>query len=121
MMIYIAVINEPGDQRQFIALYHKYTNLMYHVAYGILQNHEDAEDAVQQAFLAVIPHLHKIKNVSDPETKSYLVIIVERKAIDILRARKKTDHVEYLDELVGVAVPPAWGRDSCGCYGKITP
>lgn len=106
MMIYLAAINEPKDQRFFIALYHKYTNLMYHVAYGILQNHEDAEDAVQQAFLAVIPHLHKIINVSDPKTKSYLVIIAERKAIDVLRTRKKTDHEEYLDEMVGVTVPP---------------
>lgn len=106
MMIYLAAVNEPDDQRQFITLYYKYTNLMYHVAHGILQNHEDAEDAVQQAFLAAIPHLHKIKNVSAPETKSYLVIIVERKAIDILRNRKKAEHMEYLDELVGVTVPP---------------
>lgn len=106
MMMYLAAIDEPEEQSKFISLYHKYVNLMYRVALDILQNHEDAEDAVQQAFLAVIPHLHKIKNTSCPETRSYLVIIVERKSIDILRTRKKTDHVKYLEEAAGVSVPP---------------
>lgn len=106
MMMYLAAIDDPEEKSKFICLYHKYMKLMYRVAYDILQNHQDAEDAVQQAFMAVIPHLHKIKNSSCPETRSYLVIIVERKSIDILRTRKKTEHVTYLEEAAGVSVPP---------------
>ena len=106
MMMYLAAIDDPEEKSKFIALYHKYMKLMYRVAYDILQNHQDAEDAVQQAFMAVIPHLHKLKNSSCPETRAYLVIIVERKSIDILRARKKTEHVTYLEEAAGVSVPP---------------
>ena len=47
-----------------------------------------AEDAVQEAFLALTRHLDKVENVDSPRTKKFLMTIVKSKAIDILRKNK---------------------------------
>lgn len=105
MIILLSMIDEPAEQARFAAIYRKYYGLMYHVAYKLLNNHEDAEDAVQQSFLSIIHHLHKLKDSDSPETRSYLVIIAERKSIDILRAKSKVNLLEYKDEITGLHIP----------------
>ena len=41
------------DENIFERLYYKYRNLMYTVAFDILHNTSDAEDAVSEAFLRI--------------------------------------------------------------------
>lgn len=104
-MIYLAMIDAPEERTKFEELYLKYRNLMFYIANGILQNQHDAEDAVYQAFLAMLKHLDKISEVESPKTRSYVVIIVERKAIDILRLKKKVNEVELNEEITGRQIP----------------
>lgn len=75
------------------------------MANKILENQYDAEDAVHQAFVSIIDNLNKIGNVDCPETKSYIVIITEHKAIDIIRSRKHLTGEEMLDTLHGMDIP----------------
>ena len=53
MLIYLQAIDSPEDRTRFEALYTAYRGLMFHVANRILQNPQDAEDAVQMAFLSL--------------------------------------------------------------------
>lgn len=46
MIVYLSMIDSPEDQSKFELLYTEYRNVMYHVAFKILQNEQDAEDAV---------------------------------------------------------------------------
>ena len=62
---------------------------MYHIAYGFLQSEHDAEDAVHQAFVSIIENLEKLSSVESPKTKAFCVIVVERKALNMIRERKK--------------------------------
>jgi len=39
------------------------------------------------------------------ETRSYIVIIVERKAIDIIRANSKIVDIDFEDKLAGITIP----------------
>lgn len=105
MLIYLAMIETPADKLKFEQLYEKYRYLMYHIAYQILGNHEDAEDAVQQAFLSIIQHFDKINLVECPKTSSFIVIITERKAIDLLRYRNRYNTKEFDEQLCGFAFP----------------
>ena len=105
MLIYLAMIDSPDDQAKFERVYNKYRYLMLHVANKILQNHQDAEDAVHQAFIAVIENIEKIIEVDSPKTRSYLVIITERKAIDLLRKNQKRQVMELNDDIAGVEIP----------------
>ena len=92
MLIYLQVIDAPEDRDQFITLYETYRGLMFYVANQILQNEQDAEDAVHDAFLSVAEHIKKFSRLERHKTKAFLVTIVENKAIDLYR--KKTHRKE---------------------------
>lgn len=105
MMIYLSMIDAPEEQDLFEAIYTKYRYLMLHVANKILQNHHDAEDAVHEAFIAVIKNINKFSDVASPKTRLLIVLIVERKAIDILRKRQNENVVELNENIIGIEVP----------------
>lgn len=105
MLIYLTMIDSPDDQAKFERVYNKYRYLMLHVANQILQNHHDAEDAVHQAFISIIENLDKISEVNSPKTRSYIVIITERKAIDLLRKIQKRQTLEFNEDISGVEIP----------------
>lgn len=48
MLIYLSMIESEADKSLFEQLYIRYKGLMYHIAYRILQNREDAEDAARE-------------------------------------------------------------------------
>ena len=50
MLIYLQLIDNPADQIRFAGIYEKYKHIMYYVAKRILKDHQDSEDAVQDAY-----------------------------------------------------------------------
>jgi len=105
VIIYTQMLDHPQSKSKFEQLYLQYRNWMYSIAYQLLQNNQDAEDAVHQAFLSVLKNISKISEIDCPKTRGYLVIIVERKSIDILRDRKKLAE-QTLDETIhGISYP----------------
>lgn len=109
MIVYLQMLDSASDRDKFEQLYNRYRGLMHYVAKKILCNEQDAEDAVHQAFLAIIRSASKIfsKNfdVMCPKTRSLVVIIVERKAIDILRERSRKPEVELDEDITGWEIP----------------
>ena len=105
VFLYLAMIDTPEARDKFEILYRKYRNLMYHVAYQIVRNREDAEDAVQQAFFSIIKIIDKIHGSDCPETKSLVVLITERKAIDILRTSHRDQLLPLNEEVLGLSIP----------------
>ena len=63
---------------------------MYAVAYSILCNPQDAEDAVHHAFVKIIENISKISDLECPKTASYIVTIVEHTAINLYRKKMPT-------------------------------
>lgn len=60
---------QAGDERAFATLFHDYKNLVYKAAYLILDNRQEAEDALQEVFLKV----HKKIASYDPARGSFTV------------------------------------------------
>lgn len=89
LFLYLSMLDDPEDQRKFEALYNSYKQMMYYSAYRVLNNVDDAEDAVHQAFLRVINHMDDIDENDPHRTKSYLSIITQNIAIDIYRRKKR--------------------------------
>ena len=50
-----------GDLEKLESLYKVYSRCMYNAAYGVLHNHHDAEDVIQQSFVKLIPYASKIQ------------------------------------------------------------
>ena len=62
MLIYLQMLETPEEKSLFEQIYLEYRGLMYHVAYEILHNEQDAEDAVHQAFIKIAENIKKIRN-----------------------------------------------------------
>lgn len=110
MIIYLQMIESDEDKSKFEQLYIMYKGLMFHVAMKILKNEFDAEDAVHQAFLSLIENLKKISDVKCPKTRAYIVIITERKAIDIIRSRSKLVDMEFWESTYGIEIAAVGGN-----------
>lgn len=102
MLIYMAMIETPEEKDRFEAIYLKYRYLMLHVASKLLENHHDAEDAVHEAFVAIIRNIEKFYDIESPKTRSLIVLIVERKAIDILRKKQRENLIEINEDILGI-------------------
>lgn len=81
--------NEKEKNRILEQLYFKYSKLMYYVAYGILQDHFLAEDAVQSAFLKLKRNRFAIDEISCQKTKSFMVIIIRNISMSMIGHKNK--------------------------------
>lgn len=89
MIIFLQNISDPNSREKFENIYREYAGLMYHIAYGILGHRQDAEDAVQRAFLKISKHMDQIKEPISQRTKNYVAISAEHEAVDIWRKKKR--------------------------------
>lgn len=89
MLVYLQAVDTPEERQTFERLYQKYQGLMYYVANRILNNSHEAEEVVHDAFLAVLENFSAISEVESPKTKSFLVTVVENKAINLYNRKKR--------------------------------
>lgn len=88
--IYLSALETAEDKAEFENLYMQYKQKMYAVAYKILHNVEDAEDAVHNAFIAIADNFEKVKSIPCHKTEAYIVIIVRNISINIYNQNKKS-------------------------------
>lgn len=103
MILYLQMIDTSEDRSKFEQIYIEYRDLMFYVANRILDSDQDAEDAVHEAFLKVAENIKKIGEPKCPKTRSFVVTIVENKAIDLYRKRKRHPTVELAEEIRGIS------------------
>lgn len=83
------------SKKKFIEkLYKDNKQLMYKTAFSVLHNPEQAEDAVQEAFLRIIKNFSKFSSYSCNENVAYLVIIVRGISLNMLAAGKRTTKLD---------------------------
>lgn len=95
--IYLAVLDNEEEKDLFRELYMQYRDAMYRIAFGILHNSADAEDAVHEAFLCIANNFSKYKDIPCPKIGDLFVIIIRNAAIDIYRHNKRNS--EYCETL----------------------
>lgn len=89
MLVYLAMIPTEEGRNKFALLYREYRDLMFYLALRILGSQQDAEDAVQEALLRITEIIEKIHDPVCPETKALVGMIVEGKALDLYRRRRR--------------------------------
>lgn len=120
MLVYLQMIEGEEEKSKFIQIYNMYKDLMFYVAKSILGNDVDAEDAVHEAFLAILKHLYKFSKIECPETRSYFVTIVENKAIDHIR-KYRHESVIYEDALNGIQIPMPGDHGLADAIASLVP
>src|ERR1700730_12260694 len=86
---------KSGHSAAFGELYHRLKRRVFHLAQRIMRNHEDAEDALQEAFQLAFVHLHDFQG--DARFSTWLSRIAMNVAL--MKLRKKARKVEIsIDE-----------------------
>ena len=121
MLIYLQMIDSEDDRAKFEQIYLRYRGLMAHAAYQLLQNWADAEDTVHQAFEYIAKNMDKISEPDCTKTRSYLIIIVESKAIDLLRWRSRRPTMELDEATVSLPAPLQEGSTVAAAIARLSP
>lgn len=80
------------------ALYDLLSRRAFGLAYRMLDDSQSAEDAVQDAFLSVWRAADRI-DLARGRLQSYVLTIVHRRAIDVLRSRRSSQTEELPDDV----------------------
>lgn len=82
-------------------LYILYEQPMYRIAYSILHNVEQSEDAVSDAFYKILKHPEKIVDIDSLKTKRYITLIIKNTALDQYRKNmREYKHTIPIDESI---------------------
>ncbi len=96
--LFILTIEDPSVREAYSKLYRSYEKFMYQVAFSVLKNQTDAEDAVHRVFLKMLENKAK-PDPLDKRIKAYLGIAVKNTALNMVRDRKNDESLESLIEL----------------------
>jgi RNA polymerase sigma-70 factor, ECF subfamily len=91
---------QPADDATLAALVDEYAGTLYRVAFSVLRNPSDAEDAVQEAFLRVLRHRDTLGEVRD--RRVWLIRIVWNIVLDRKRRAKTRPETDDVSELARV-------------------
>ena len=92
-----AVARARDEEEALSALVSQYAQTLYRVAFSVLRNATDAEDAVQEAFMRVLRHRDKLGEIRDHRV--WLVRIVWNVVLDRKRRCKTRPETDDLDDV----------------------
>lgn len=93
-------LRQFAEEKALAALVDQYASTLYRVAFSVLRNSADAEDAVQEAFLRVLRHRQTLGEVRDHRV--WLIRIVWNIVLDRKRRAKTRPETDDIDELARV-------------------
>ncbi|HEY3633678.1 MAG TPA: RNA polymerase sigma factor [Caldimonas sp.] len=96
-----------GERAAFEQIMRRHNTALFRTARAILRDDADAEDALQEAYLAAYRHLGEFRG--DARLGTWLTRIVINQALGRLRARRRDNVVELLGE-TSQETPPAMER-----------
>lgn len=108
-----------GDRRAFETLVRKHERRVFRVALAVLGNVEDAEDAMQDAFIKAYSHLDRFRGESRFTT--WLTSIAVNEALQKRQARKPSVSLDEFSEVDGKPLPgrfEPWTSNPEKLYGK---
>lgn len=99
------------DADAFTYLFETYSDRVYRLAFGLLENEDDAESVVQETFLSLFERLDQFEGRSKLST--WLYRVAYNKGVDLLRKRRPDTVVEADledDELPAPVILADWSQ-----------
>ncbi len=81
-------------------LYKDNYKTFYRIAYSILKNSADAEDAVTETFLVIYKYIERIYNLKCPEIVPYCINIVKTVSYKMKKKQSKIIFLDYSEALI---------------------
>ena len=89
-----------NDRELIAALFQRYSGLMYDIAFSILHQQQNAEDAVQETMLKVIRHIAQFRTLPDANIRALLTVMTRNTAISQRRRLIRLISFDMNDEAV---------------------
>lgn len=113
MLIFLSMLDSEEERQIFQKIYEDNYRKMYYVARKIVNGHEMAEDAVQEAFCKLAKHFQRYEGLSGKKMEALCITIAKHQAVDLLREAKhmadadvetlllyRPDEEHFLEELI---------------------
>ena len=95
----IQAIENESERELVNRLFTEYAPKIKGMAYKIMGNQQDAEDALGNTFLKIIKYRNKFKNIDNDETTRLIVIYTRSACFDMRKKRDKFDFVSLYDNM----------------------
>lgn len=92
MLSYLLATVSEETKYRFEALYFYYRDLMMYISLNILKSKELAEEAMQESLIKILINIGDIGEIKCHQTKSWVVIITKRTALNKLEYEKRREH-----------------------------
>ena len=89
-----------GDEDAITRVFLEYKNLLYFVIASYVNNKEDCNDVLSDAFMKAIQHREEIKEPS--KLKTFLCTIARNEAINFSKHQKEIPNSELVEEIYGL-------------------
>lgn len=89
LMLYVSMLDREDDRRDFERIYHRYHDDIFRRVYRILQNTEEAKDAVQETWIRVLKSMEVLRGKDEAVVRTYIMTIARNQSITVLRKKKR--------------------------------
>ncbi len=114
LSLYLSLIEDQNDSSKLEEIYRLYKKKMLFVAFSVLKNQPDAEDAVHSAFVALTRNIKKLAEPQSKETMVYVCRAARNHAINIAnRNKKRLLYEEPLDDDISPEQVPTPLEELC--------
>lgn len=84
MIAFMALFDNEEDRTRFEEMYYRYRKKMVVVAYSILDDRFEAEDAVHETFMAIARHMDIIGRMNETSVSAYVIKATRNHALNML-------------------------------------
>ena len=95
MLLIFMAIESPEDRDLFEWAYREYARRLKGTAYRILNDENEAEDAVQDVFVKLMESPKRLRRIPKEEILPFLTVCTRNRALDILRKKGRISEISY--------------------------
>ena len=89
MTLCLALIDDEYDRINFKSIYDRYADDVFKRIYPLVKNQQDAEDIMQETWIAVAENIRFYRGKDEADTRAYILRIAKNRAITFYHTHEK--------------------------------
>ena len=103
LTVYLAMLDTEAEKQSFEKIYEKYKDRMIGLAFSILKDEYYAEEALDDAFVAIAKTIHSLPQDDELHESNYIYKVVRNAAIRVLKKNNKSVPLDVYTDLNNIS------------------